>query len=39
VKEIDPPLLSNEEIKQLYIDGQIKFLKKYDEKFKERYLK
>lgn len=35
---VDPPMLSEEEIKQLYINGQIKFLEKYEEKFKERYL-
>jgi hypothetical protein len=36
---IDPPLLNDEEIKQLYVSGQIKFLAKYDQKFRERYLK
>lgn len=36
---IDPVLLSNEEIKDLYITGQIKFLDKYDEKFKKRFMK
>jgi endogenous inhibitor of DNA gyrase (YacG/DUF329 family) len=35
---IDPPILSQEEIKQLYISGQIKFLERYDKKFRERYL-
>lgn len=36
---IDPILLSEEEIKLLYLSGQIKFLDKYDLKFKEKYLK
>lgn len=36
---IDPPMLSDEEIKLLYVNGQIKFLDRYDEKFRERYLK
>jgi hypothetical protein len=35
---IDPIMLSKEEIKSLYISGQIKFLDKYDTKFRERYL-
>ena len=35
---IDPIILSEEKIKQLYVSGQIKFLPKYDEKFKEKYL-
>lgn len=35
---IDPDLLSNEEIKILYLDNKIKFLDKYDKKFKETYL-
>jgi hypothetical protein len=35
---IDPPILSEEEVKNLYINGQIKFLDKYEQKFKERYL-
>ena len=36
---VDPVLLPNEEIKNLYITGQIKFLDKYDKKFRERFLK
>lgn len=35
---IDPIILSDEEIKVLYISGQIKFLDKYDKKFKERFM-
>lgn len=35
---IDPLLLSEEEIKDLYINKNIIFLKKYDDKFRERYL-
>jgi len=35
---VDPPILNDEEIRQLYVGGQIKFLEKYDQKFKERYL-
>ena len=35
---IDPPIISDEQIKQLFISGIIKFLPRYEEKFKERYL-
>ena len=35
---IDPTLLSEAEIRDLYASGQIKFLARYDEKFKEKYL-
>lgn len=35
---IDPPILSNEEIKKLYLDKKIEFLDKYDLKFRENYL-
>ncbi len=35
---IDPELLSDHEIGELYFSKKIKFLPKYDEKFKERYL-
>lgn len=34
---VDPPILNEEQIKELYESGQIKFLEKYDNKFKERY--
>lgn len=36
---VDPVLLSDEEIKKLYIAGQIKFLDKYDKKFREMFMK
>ncbi len=35
---IDPPLLSLNKIKDLYLNKDIKFLDKYEVKFKERYL-
>jgi hypothetical protein len=35
---IDPELLSDSEIKSLYINDQIKFIKKYDKKFRERFI-
>lgn len=35
---VDPPILGEEEIKQLYMSGQIKLLDKYDQKFREKYL-
>lgn len=35
---IDPEILSNEEIKNLYLTKQIKFLDRYDNKFKERFV-
>lgn len=34
---IDPPILSEEEIKMLYLNNKIRFIDKYDKKFKERY--
>lgn len=36
---IDLVLLSSEEIKNMYITNQIKFLDIYDKKFRERFLK
>lgn len=36
---LDPAILSEEKIKELYLLGSIKFLDKYDKKFKEKYLK
>ena len=36
---IDPPILNDEIIKNLYLSGEIKFLPRYNEKFKKRYLK
>lgn len=38
-KLVDPVILSSDEIRKLYLDGYIKFLPRYEEKFKERYLK
>lgn len=35
---IDPPRLSSDKIKKLYLTGLIKFIDRYDEKFKDRYL-
>lgn len=35
---VDPLIISNEEIKTLYINGKIKFLPKYEEKFKKEFL-
>lgn len=37
-KLIDPPILSTEEVKILYLDKKIKFLDRYDKKFKERFM-
>lgn len=35
---IDPIILSEEEIKKLYLDEKIKFIDKYDKKFRKKYL-
>ncbi len=35
---IDPPALSIQEVKELYDSGSVKFMEKYEEKFKEKYL-
>lgn len=35
---IDPPILSANQIKTMYLLGKINFLKKYEEKFKKLYL-
>lgn len=35
---IDPPILNEKEIKNLYINGHIKFLDRYEVKFRERFL-
>lgn len=34
---IDPPILTEEEIKNLHLTKQIKFIKRYEERFLERY--
>lgn len=34
---VDPPILSNEEIKNLYIDNEIVFTEKYEKRFKDSY--
>ena len=36
---LDPLILSDDEIISLYTCGKIRFLEKYDQKFRERYLK
>jgi hypothetical protein len=35
---IDPPILDEERIKNMYLNGQVKFLNRYEEKFKKKYL-
>lgn len=35
---IDPPILDDNTIKDLYLSKQIKFIDKYEQRFKERYL-
>lgn len=35
---IEPEILSDKDIKELYKSGKIKFIERYDKKFKERYL-
>lgn len=35
---VDPVMLTDKEIKQLYIENQIKFLDRYDEKFRKKFL-
>lgn len=36
---VEPKILSEEKIKELYLSGRIKFLDRYEKKFKEKYLK
>jgi hypothetical protein len=36
-KLVDVGILSNDEIKNLYLNGEIKFLPRYEEKFKNKY--
>jgi hypothetical protein len=35
---IDPPIISIEKLIKLYKDGEIRFLEKYDDKFRNKYL-
>ena len=37
MKTVDSKILSNSEVLNLYNTNQIKFLKRYDDKFKERF--
>lgn len=37
-KILSPQIISIDKIKELYLNNKIKFIKKYDDKFKEKYL-